>query len=147
MYGCNNDTIQTASWLLRARSSSEEGCSLIWKIHGKRKHLYKVEPITSAYPREMVSAQDWQYRIRLSQKMIKTSPYAISIKNHPKLLLILISGDKHQSNFSWKVITNSIWSGSALSDRSIQVEENTNRPLVLSKGWTRTLTRGENYGY
>ena len=91
MYGCNNDTIQTASWLLRARSSSEEG---------KRKHLYKVEPITSAYPREMVSAQDWQYRIRLSQKMIKTSPYAISIKNHPKLLLTLISGDKHQSNFS-----------------------------------------------
>ena len=33
--------------------------------------------------------------------------------------------------------------GSALSDRSIQVENNTNKPQGLSEGWARPLNRGD----
>ena len=76
-------------------------------------------------------------------KRMKTPFYSIMdhlvYKNSLKVLLTLISGDEHGFKRDYYYL-----SGSVLRDRSVQVEDNTNRPLGVSQGLPRPLNRDEN---
>ena len=57
--------------------------------------------------------------------------YRISLKNNTGDTLML--GEKRELKITWKIILSFILSGLALNDRSVQVKDNTNRPLGPGK--------------
>lgn len=57
--------------------------------------------------------------------------YRISLKNNTGDTLML--GEKRGLKITWKIILSFILSGLALNDRSVQVKDNTNRPLGPGK--------------